>query len=176
MTRERVVAAAQGWIGTPYQHQAARRGAGCDCLGLVRGVFAEVCGRPAEAPPPYSRDWAEAFASETMLEAARRHLREIAVADAGAGDVLIFRMRAGAMAKHAAILSALNDDPGSCKPGSALFLSEERFPPEDRVTLFGNRSSRMIHACEGAPVCEVSLGPWWRRRIAGAFRFPDLED
>ncbi|MBC8050878.1 MAG: C40 family peptidase [Chitinophagales bacterium] len=143
MTRERVVAAAQGWIGTPYQHQAAWRGAGCDCLGFVRGVFAEVCGQPAEAPPPYSRDWAEAFASETMLEAARRHLREIAVADAGAGDVLIFRMRAGAIAKHAAILSA---------------------------------PDRIIHACEGAPVCEVSLGPRWRRSIAGAFRFPDLED
>jgi HK97 family phage prohead protease len=30
----------------------------------------------------------------------------------------------------------------------------------------------MIHAMEGAPVCEVSLSPWWRRRLAGAFRFP----
>ncbi len=28
----------------------------------------------------------------------------------------------------------------------------------------------MIHAMEGAPVCEVALSPWWRRRIAGAFR------
>jgi hypothetical protein len=25
---------------------------------------------------------------------------------------------------------------------------------------------------EGAPVSEVALTPWWRRRIAGAFGFP----
>lgn len=137
-----VVAAARGWIGTPYQHQAALRGAGCDCLGLVRGVFAEIFGRPTEAPPPYSRDWAEASARETLLEAAHRHLREIQLSDAAPGDVLIFRMRPGTVAKHAAILSG---------------------------------SNTMIHACEGAPVCEVHLGPWWRRRIASAFRFPDLE-
>jgi NlpC/P60 family putative phage cell wall peptidase len=138
--RADVVAAARGWIGTPYQHQAALKGAGCDCLGLVRGVFAEVMGRTPEAPPPYSRDWTEASGVETMLEAARRHLREITPADALPGDVLIFRIRSGAMAKHAAILSS---------------------------------PDRMIHACEGAPVCEVHLGSWWRRRIAAAFRFPD---
>ena len=33
----------------------------------------------------------------------------------------------------------------------------------------------MIHAIEGAPVAEVPLGSWWRRRIAGAFRFPEKE-
>jgi NlpC/P60 family putative phage cell wall peptidase len=30
----------------------------------------------------------------------------------------------------------------------------------------------MIHAIEGAPVSEVALSPWWRRHLAGAFRFP----
>ena len=30
----------------------------------------------------------------------------------------------------------------------------------------------MVHACEGAAVCEVALVAWWRRRIAAAFRFP----
>jgi hypothetical protein len=35
--------------------------------------------------------------------------------------------------------------------------------------------TRMIHAIEGAPVCEVHIAPWWRRRIAAAFRFPDME-
>ena len=29
---QRIVAAARGWIGTPYRHQGARKGVGCDCL------------------------------------------------------------------------------------------------------------------------------------------------
>jgi hypothetical protein len=30
----------------------------------------------------------------------------------------------------------------------------------------------MIHAMEGRAVAEVAMGAWWRRRIAGVFRFP----
>ncbi|MGG2476222.1 peptidase P60, partial [Rhizobium sp. BR5] len=29
-----MLALAQGWIGTPYRHQASLQGVGCDCLGL----------------------------------------------------------------------------------------------------------------------------------------------
>ena len=32
----------------------------------------------------------------------------------------------------------------------------------------------LIHACEGAPACEIALSPWWRRRITAAFRFPAI--
>jgi cell wall-associated NlpC family hydrolase len=31
----------------------------------------------------------------------------------------------------------------------------------------------MIHAMEGAVASEVAFSSWWRRRLAGAFRFPD---
>ena len=72
--RADIVALARGWLGTPYHHQASLKGVGCDCLGLIRGVYAEACGQPAETPPPYSRDWAEASARETMIEAAGRHM------------------------------------------------------------------------------------------------------
>lgn len=137
-----IVAIARGWIGTPYHHQASVRGAGTDCLGLVRGVWREHYGRDAEAPPAYSRDWAEASGVETMLQAAGRHLIPIQPAEAAAGDVLIFRLRAGFVAKHAGLMSG---------------------------------PDTMIHAIEGAPVAEVPLGTWWRRRIAGAFRFPEKE-
>ena len=34
----------------------------------------------------------------------------------------------------------------------------------------------MIHAHDGASVCEVALAPWWRRRLAYAFRFPGVSD
>jgi NlpC/P60 family putative phage cell wall peptidase len=151
MTPQQIVAAARGWLGTPYHHQAALKGVGCDCLGLVRGVYEELYGRPAETPPPYSRDWAEASSAETMLEAARRHLTPIPLVEARAGDVVIFRLRPGAMAKHAAILTD-----GGVAPGNAAA-----------------EGCRMIHAMEGAPACEVHVNSWWRRRMAAAFRFPE---
>jgi NlpC/P60 family putative phage cell wall peptidase len=105
LKREDIVRAARGWIGTPYHHQASVRGAGADCLGLVRGVWRELYGHDAEASPPYTRDWAEASGRETMLEAARRHFDEVPIAGARAGDVIVFRLRRGFVAKHAAILT-----------------------------------------------------------------------
>ncbi len=91
----RIVAAARGWIGTPYLHQASLRGVGCDCLGLLRGVYRELTGAEPEQPPPYSADWAEASRREAMAEAALRHLTPIPPEAYGAGDVLLFRWRPG---------------------------------------------------------------------------------
>ena len=42
--RDAIVAAARGWIGTPYVHQASVKGLGCDCLGLLRGLWREMAG------------------------------------------------------------------------------------------------------------------------------------
>lgn len=105
-SRDQVVAAARGWLGTPYHHQASERGVGADCIGLVRGVWRDIYGVDAEQPPAYSRDWAEASGDETLLAAATRHLLAL---DRGAilpGDVIVFRLRSGLVAKHAAILVA----------------------------------------------------------------------
>ncbi len=142
---DRIVEVARGWVGTPYQHQASCKGAGTDCLGLVRGVWREVMGREPELPPAYTSDWAErpggGVAQETMAEGARRHLCEIDIVEAGAGDVVLFRMRDNGPAKHAAILS-------------------------------GGR--RMIHAYSGRAVVEAELTRWWAAKQAYAFRFPVL--
>lgn len=105
ITPEQIVSIARSWLGTPYHHQAAVKGAGCDCLGLVRGVYAEAYGHEPETPPPYSSDWAEATGQETMIEAACRHLAPIPIDAATAGDVAVFRMYRHAVAKHAAILT-----------------------------------------------------------------------
>lgn len=140
--RTLIVAEARAWIGTPYRHQASLKGVGCDCLGLVRGVWREVLGDEPELPPAYSADWAEALGEESLADAARRHLLPIALESAQAGDVLLFRWRAALPAKHAAILVS-ND--------------------------------RMVHAHDGHAVSEVYFAPWWRRRLAFAFRFPGIE-
>ena len=100
---ERVIAAARRWLGTPYHHQAACRGVGVDCLGLIRGVWADLYGTAPEAPPPYTRDWAEALGRETLMEAAERHLLRSDRETIEAGDVLVFRYRRDLPAKHIAI-------------------------------------------------------------------------
>jgi len=140
-----VVTAARGWIGTPYHHQAAVKGAGCDCLGLIRGVYTEVMGAEPETPPAYSRDWGEMRGEETLLAAAGRHLRGVSRWESSEpGDVLIFRMYPAAIAKHAGIVS-------ETAAGAPL---------------------RMIHAQESVGVAEINLSHWWRRKIVAVFEFP----
>lgn len=106
MKRAAIVEEARSWLGTPYRHQASLKGAGCDCLGLVRGVWRGLIGPEPEVPPAYTPDWAEALGEETLMAAARRHLIEIPTGAAHSGDVLIFRIGMGIPAKHCGILSA----------------------------------------------------------------------
>lgn len=101
-----IVSEARSWLGTPYRHQASLKGVGCDCLGLVRGVWRAVIGSEPETPPPYAPDWAEASGGEPLAEAALRHLIPVTLDEFGPGDVLLFRWRAGLTAKHAAIATA----------------------------------------------------------------------
>ncbi|MEQ8901764.1 MAG: NlpC/P60 family protein [Roseovarius sp.] len=139
----RIVAAARGWLGTPYRHQAACRGAGCDCLGLVRGIWCEVKGAEPERPPAYSMDWAEPARQEALWQAAARHLWLKDVRDEAAGDVILFRMREGSVAKHLGIVAETG--------ASATF----------------------IHAYSGHGVVETALSAPWRRRVVARFQFPE---
>ena len=148
MRRDEIVEAARGWIGTPYRHQASKKGVGTDCLGLLRGVWREVVGEEPQRLPPYTPDWAEALGQETLLETARRHMVETPPGAAGPGDVLLFRMGLGTPAKHCAIVSRAA----------------------------GGGEGRIIHAYWGRSVCETRLVPWWSRRIAAACAFPGVED
>ena len=106
MTRDEIVEAARLWLGTPYHHQASLRGVGCDCLGLVRGVWRDLHGDEPEAPPPYSPSWAESLRQETLALAAGRHLQPLILTEARPGDVLLFRWREHLPAKHCAILAS----------------------------------------------------------------------
>ena len=100
-----VIAAARGWLGTPYVHQASVLGAGCDCLGLARGIWRDLHGLEPVTPPPDTRDWGEAGGEEVLAEAARRFLLEIPLTDAGPGALILFRMARGAPAKHCGVRS-----------------------------------------------------------------------
>ncbi len=132
---EAIVAEARRWIGTPYRHQGSDRATGCDCLGLVRGVWRAVYGSEAEVPPAYSADWAETTREETLLNAALRHLHEIAPAAMEPGDVLVFRWRNFLPAKHCGILVA----PGRMVHAyqGAGFVAEGWLAPQWRAKLAG---------------------------------------
>lgn len=105
MIKTQAVEQARSWIGTPYRHQARTKRAGCDCLGLVRGVYRHLYGDEPVSPPPYSADWAERGHEDTLLLAAQTWLVEIDRSKAEVGDVLVFRFAAGRLAKHCAIIS-----------------------------------------------------------------------
>lgn len=105
MSGDAVVREARRWLGTPYRHQGAVLGAGCDCLGLVRGIWRGLYGCEPEPVPPYCRDWAEQRSDEQLWQAALRHMVARPLARSTAGDLLLFRMREGAVAKHLGIQS-----------------------------------------------------------------------
>jgi NlpC/P60 family putative phage cell wall peptidase len=138
-----VVAEARRWIGTPYVHQASSLGHGTDCLGLLRGIWRAVFGAEPEAVPPYTWDWAEPGGDEVLARAAARHLVSVSPGEEAAGDVLLFRMRTGGIAKHLGIAAETGERPS------------------------------FIHAYSGHGVIENALSQPWSRRIAARFRFPD---
>jgi len=104
-TRIAVITAAERWIGTSYRHQGMTRGVGCDCLGLVLGIWRDLYDALPERPGPYAPDWAEAGGGEGLLDAAARHC-ERRVGRAMPGDLLVFRWRPHLPAKHAGIMAA----------------------------------------------------------------------
>ena len=134
--------AARGWIGPPYRHQASLKGVGCDCLGLIRGIWRELLGPEPERVPPYTPDWSEPQGQDWLMQAIARHFPRMTGAPQ-AGEVLLLRLRAGAVAKHLGVLTQTPAGPG------------------------------LIHAYSGHGVVESAFGPAWQRRIAARFAFPE---
>lgn len=141
MMRAQIIKEARRWIDTPYRHQASCLGAGADCLGLVRGIWREVCGAEPMAVPPYTPDWAETSKEEVLLDAARACLTPIDPAQTRAGDIMLFRMNLTSPCKHIAVRSG---------------------------------AESIIHAYWGRAVVESYLVPYWLKRHAYSFAFPDV--
>ncbi|MCK5749536.1 NlpC/P60 family protein [Oricola sp.] len=106
--RARALEIAERWIGTPYRHQASRKGVGCDCLGLMLGIWRELYGETVPARLTYSPDWAETSRGEPLLDALRARCGELVLSEMRPGDIIAFRWQAGAAAKHLALLAPEN--------------------------------------------------------------------
>ena len=142
ISRDDIVAEARRWLGTPYRHQASMRGAGTDCLGLIRGVWRSLYGQEPEAVPAYTADWSETTGEEVVLSAASRWLRSKPLSSNDIGDVIVFRMRSTGVAKHLGVTAS--------RQGMTSF----------------------VHAYTDHGVIETPLSTPWQRKIVGRFEFP----
>lgn len=138
-----IVLQARQWIGTPYCHQASTRGAGTDCLGLIRGVWRALIGPEPLSPPAYTLDWSEPSGEEILMQAAGECLVRRSDLSLSVGNVILFRMRNGAVAKHLGIVSAVGPRP------------------------------KFIHAYTGHGVVESFLSGPWLRRVVAVYSFPE---
>ncbi len=97
VTRADIIAAAEGWLGTPFRHQGRAKGVGCDCAGLLVGVGREL-GLPVGDVGGYAR--------QPDGASLRRHCERLAapvpLAKARAADALL--LRTGRHPGHLALL------------------------------------------------------------------------
>lgn len=87
--RQTVIQEARSWLGTPFHHQAALKGIGADCIGLVRGVCMALGILPRDfALPAYARQ-----PDGTSLIALADHymarITDASPADLKPGDVVV---------------------------------------------------------------------------------------
>jgi len=146
MTGDVIVAEARRWIGTPYVHQASLRGAGADCLGLLRGVWLGLYGAEPGDVPAYTPDWSEPQGDEVLWRGLSAVMVSKPVDDDARGDVILCRMRDRGVAKHLGL--------------------------QARVGEFAS----FVHAYSGHGVLETSLSAPWQRRIVARFGFPALQE
>ncbi|MGU3536708.1 peptidase P60 [Methylobacterium sp. A54F] len=143
VTPEAVVAQARLWLGTPYRHQASLPGIGCDCLGLLRGVWRGLLGPEPETPPPYAGSWAESApaGSDPLAEAALRHLLPVPDKRIAPGHVLLFGFRAHLPARHCAIATG---------PAAMIHAHDGAAVTEVALTPWWRRHLRYVFRFPGA--------------------------
>lgn len=98
--RRAIEAEARTWLGTPYHHQGAIRGAGVDCAMLLIEVY-YACGLiPRIDPRPYPPDWHLHRDDERYLGWVARYARPVEAPQSG--DVALYRF--GRCVSHGAIV------------------------------------------------------------------------
>ena len=151
VTRADVVREARSWIGTPHMHQQMRKHEGCDCIGLIRGVYRALgltmCPTKVEAAAGrFNTGYARVPDGVTFKAYCDHFMVHVAQAEMQPGDVII--MRYDKDPQHAAILAD-----------------------------YRHGGLSMIHAMQSPRrrVAEHRLDPTWRRRIVAAYSIPGVE-
>lgn len=141
-----VVAEAHSWLGTPFVHQASKRGVGVDCVGLIAGVAREL-GLPGiaafDASPKY-KGYGREPDPKVLLRGCQEFLDEISLDEVREGDILLMRYARDPM--HFAIVTRLD--------------------PMYVIHALGVTTRN---------VAEHRLDDVWRSRILRAYRYRGLE-
>jgi NlpC/P60 family putative phage cell wall peptidase len=104
--QEQIVNQARSWIGTPFHHQARLKGKGCDCLGLIVGVVAELELKDPKGTPLADYDEPNYSASpdgDYLIAKLCGMMQEVPKAEKRAGDLGLFTI--GGNPQHLAIVS-----------------------------------------------------------------------
>lgn len=140
--RERAVAEALSWLGTPFHAGAAVKGAGCDCYGLILGVHAALTGRqPEPLPCAYQPERAALRRVQDQMFIHLKNLAEpVPLAATAPGDILLFAPDMRTIV-HCGILTA------------------------------PDRFIHALNAGAGGQVCLARFAPRWQERHVLTYRF-----
>lgn len=98
--QQRVVTEAHTWLGTPYHHAAAIKGAGVDCAFLLIEVFAASGLIERFDPRPYPMDWHLHRSEERYLGQVLEHAEQVETPEPG--DIALYQF--GRCVSHGAII------------------------------------------------------------------------
>jgi len=146
MTREQIVTEALQWLNVRWQHQAGLKGVACDCIGLVRGVYAEITGFTITDIIDYPQTAFYYCRDEKLYPELQKYLVEIPISNALPGDILTFALKETFPDHHLGIL--VND---------GFF-----------VHACGDIGVKKV--------VQTRLDDRWRGNIRHAFKFPEVID
>lgn len=100
--QEKVLAEVRSWLGTPWHHEGAVKGAGVDCAMLLLRVFVEVGAIPEFDPRPYPIDHMMHSGDERFLGWLNHHADEVTDGEPQVADVIVYKV--GRCYSHGAIV------------------------------------------------------------------------
>lgn len=149
VSRQELIAEVRTWLGTPFEHQHARKGVACDCGGLIVGVLL-IKGLIQADFHRHLPEAARAFTAEPDVALLRavfeQHFEPVEISSMRPGDMAVFSIFG--RAKHVGFVADY---------------------------LHGGLS--MIHAQgPGGPhrVVEHHIDQTWMRRIVAVYRMPGV--
>jgi cell wall-associated NlpC family hydrolase len=102
INRSEFIESAKEWIGTPWRHNQCLKGVGVDCVRFLHSIATEYSIDLAPMPRQYRRN----VVNDSIFAYMRSHFREIELADAQIGDILVFRF--DNVPHHVGLVSSLN--------------------------------------------------------------------